>query len=74
MNRVEDCQNMCQRPEGRICTQGCIIHEEVNGQHGLDFRDQLLWQAMEALSPARPSQQKVLNDIESYFGVGENND
>ena len=65
MNRVTDCQNQCQRPNGFICTRNCKIAEEIEEINSVD---KLLWQAMEALAQLRPSQ-PVLNDIEKYFGV-----
>ena len=29
MNRVEDCENRCQRPHGSICTRTCSLAEEA---------------------------------------------
>jgi hypothetical protein len=29
MNRVVDCENMCQRPQGYVCTTKCCIAEEI---------------------------------------------
>lgn len=67
MERVTDCQNMCQRPEGRICTHECIILEETQG---LSVGDDLLWQALQVIAPLRPMM-PLVNEIEKYFGVNK---
>lgn len=75
MNRVQDCENMCQRPQGFICTSTCRIAEDRES-------DDLLWSAMMALSHTIRELGRfeqagnygdaivVLNKIEAHFGVG----
>lgn len=36
MNRFEDCQNQCQRPDGAICTQSCKIAERLQESNLLE--------------------------------------